>query len=217
MYSNRFYNQYARNVFSQNGEDGIIEELFKRLDINSGYLCEFGAWDGKHLSNTFNLIQKGFKGVFIEGDKGKFQDLLTTCHSYPNIIPINAYVEYEGENTLDNLLKRTDIPSDFELLSIDIDSFDYQVWKSLKLYRPKMVIIEINSGVSTSNEEHIHTADYKYQGTGFRPTFNLGIEKGYKFVCHTGNMIFVRNDLFDKLDIHYENELENFRTFWGGY
>jgi hypothetical protein len=213
MYSNKFYNQYARDVFSQNGEDGIIEELFKRLNINSGYVCEFGAWDGKHLSNTFNLIQKGFKGVFIEGDKDKFPDLLTTCKSYPNITPINSYVECEGSNTLDNLLKTTDIPFDFELLSIDIDSFDYQVWNSLKLYRPKIVVIEIISGVSTSNEDYVYQAG-KYQGTGFRPMFNLGIKKGYKFVCHTGNMIFVRNDLFDKLDIHYDNELENFRTQW---
>lgn len=216
MYSNCFYNQYARDVFSQNGEDGIVEELFRRLDISSGYVCEFGAWDGVYLSNTFNLIQKGFKGVFIEGDKDKFQDLLKTCKNYPNIIPINAYVDYEGENTLDNLLQKTDIPSDFELLSIDIDSFDYHVWRSLKLYRPKIVIIEINSGISTNNEEHIHTPD-KYQGTAFRPTFNLGIEKGYKFVCHTGNMIFVRNDLFDKLNIQYNHELENFRTIWGAY
>jgi roadblock/LC7 domain-containing protein len=216
MYSNCFYNQYARDVFSQNGEDGIVEELFRRLDISSGYVCEFGAWDGVYLSNTFNLIQKGFKGVFIEGDKDKFQDLLKTCKNYPNIIPINAYVDYEGENTLDNLLQKTDIPVDFELLSIDIDSFDYHVWRSLKLYRPKIVIIEINSGISTNNEEHIHTPD-KYQGTAFRPTFNLGIEKGYKFVCHTGNMIFVRNDLFDKLNIQYNHELENFRTIWGAY
>lgn len=216
MYSNSFYNQYARDVFSQNGEDGIVEELLKRLDIKSGYVCEFGAWDGIYLSNTFNLIQKGFKGVFIEGDKDKFQDLLKTCKNYPNIIPINAYVDYEGENTLDNLLQKTDIPFDFELLSIDIDSFDYHVWRSLKLYRPKIVIIEINSGINTNNEEHIHTPD-KYQGTAFRPTFNLGIEKGYKFVCHTGNMIFVRNDLFDKLNVHYNHELENFRTIWGAY
>jgi roadblock/LC7 domain-containing protein len=216
MYSNTFYNQYARDVFSQNGEDGIVEELLKRLDINSGYVCEFGAWDGIYLSNTFNLIQKGFKGVFIEGDKDKFQDLLKTCKNYPNIIPINAYVDYEGENTLDNILQKTDIPFDFELLSIDIDSFDYHVWRSLKLYRPKIVIIEINSGINTNNEEHIHTPD-KYQGTAFRPTFNLGIEKGYKFVCHTGNMIFVRNDLFDKLNVHYNHELENFRTIWGAY
>jgi hypothetical protein len=216
MYSNTFYHKYSKNVYSQNGEDGILEEILSRLNITNGYVCEFGAWDGKHFSNTFNLIQKGYRGVFIEGDKDKYKDLLLTCKDYPNIIPINAYVDHnDTENSLDNLLKSTNIPEDFDVLSIDIDSFDYQVWKSLKLYKPKIVIIEINSGVMTNNENHIHTPNI-YQGTGFRPMFTLGIEKGYKFVLHTGNMIFVKNDLFDKLNIYYQNELDNFVKMWGG-
>ena len=78
LYSNLFYNRYAKDVHSQNGEDGIVEELLKRLNINSGWVCEFGAWDGIHLSNTFNLVQKGFNAVFIEGDPVKFKDLLVT-------------------------------------------------------------------------------------------------------------------------------------------
>ena len=68
MYTNRFYAQYAKDIHSQNGEDGIIEELLKRLEIKDGWVCEFGAWDGVYLSNTFALVEKGFKGVYIEGD-----------------------------------------------------------------------------------------------------------------------------------------------------
>jgi len=56
FFTNLFYKTYAKNVHSQNGEDGIIEEILKRLDIKNGYVCEFGAWDGIHLSNTFNLV-----------------------------------------------------------------------------------------------------------------------------------------------------------------
>ena len=44
--------QYEQNVYSQNGEDGIIGEIVKRLSIEEGYFIEFGAWDGKHLSNN---------------------------------------------------------------------------------------------------------------------------------------------------------------------
>jgi hypothetical protein len=216
MYSNNFYLKYNKNVFSQNGEDGIIEELLKRLEINSGWVCEFGAWDGIHLSNTFNLIKKGFKGVFIEGDKKKYIDLLKTVNKHPNIIPINAFVDHNNsENSLDNLLTKTNIPLNFDILSIDIDSYDYQVWQNLIKYRPKIVIIEINSSVNTDNLLHIHNGD-TYQGTGFRPMFNLALEKNYKFVLHTGNMIFIDNIYFDKLNINYKNELENFRTNWGG-
>lgn len=217
MYSNYFYSQYNKNIYSQNGEDGIIEELLNRLNIKDGWVCEFGAWDGIYLSNTFNLITKGFKGVFIEGDQNKYIDLLETVNKYPNITPINAYVEHDNsQNSLDNLLAKTPIPYDFDILSIDIDSYDYQVWESLKNYKPKIVIIEINSSVNTNNLMHIHETN-KYQGTGFRPTFNLGLEKGYKFVLHTGNMIFIDEKYFDQININYKNELENFRTVWGGY
>lgn len=215
MYSNKFYNSFKNNIYSQNGEDGIIEELLLRLNIDDGWICEFGAWDGKVFSNTFNLIEnKKFKAVYIEGDKHKYNDLLKTVEKFPNIIPINAYVEYNNNlNSLDNLLKSTDIPNDFDILSIDIDSFDYQIWESVLVYKPKIVIIEINSSVDPNNAYWIHT-HMKYQGTGFKPMYELGIKKGYKFILHTGNMIFIREDLFDKLNITYDSPLENFRTDW---
>ena len=217
LYSNSFYKSYAKNVYSQNGEDGIVEELLKRLNIENGWVCEFGAWNGKYLSNTFNLVKnRNFNAVFIEGDEKKYKDLLKTVKEFPKIIPIQSMVDHnDTSNSLDNLLKQTDIPNDFDLLSIDIDSYDYQVWKSLTVYRPKIVIIEINSSVRVDNPNWIHTPN-KYQGTGFKPTYDLGIEKDYKFILHTGNMFFIRSDLFDKLNITYDNPLENFRTNWGG-
>ena len=216
LYSNTFYSKYKKNVHSQNGEDGIIEELLKRLNITSGWVCEFGAWNGIYLSNTFNLVEKKFNAVFIEGDSKRYNDLLKTVEQYPNIVPIKAFVDFNNTpNSLDNLLKKTDIPNDFDILSIDIDSYDYQVWKSLQEYKPKIVIIEINSSVKVDNSDWIHTPG-KYQGTGFKPTYELGLDKGYKFILHTGNMFFIRNDLYEKLDIYYNNPLENFRTKWGG-
>lgn len=199
---------------SQNGEEVLLEKIFNRLGIGSGWLCEFGAWDGKHLSNTFNLVKKEFNAVYIEGNKNRYQDLLETVKEYPNITPINAFVDHNNtKNSLDNLLKRTNIPIDFDVVSIDVDSYDYQIWKSLKIYKPKIVIIEINSSISPLNKVHIHKPG-KYQGTSFLPTYKLGLEKGYTFLFHTGNMFFARNDYAEQVDITYNHYLENFRRFW---
>ena len=216
MFSNTFYKTYGWNIHSQNGEDGVINELLRRLEITKGHVCEFGAWDGKHLSNTFNLIERGFSGVFIEGDPEKYKDLLETCKNFPTITPILAYVDHTpgSPNTLDSLLSTTSIPIDFDVLSIDIDSYDYQVWKSVEQYKPKLVIIEIHSGVDPLNTQHIHE-EGKYRSTGFMPTLLLGVQKGYTFLLHTGNMIFIRNDLYEKLNMPATSHiLENFCDTW---
>lgn len=218
LYKNEFYNQYARDVHSQNGEDGVLAEILRRLGIEGGWVCEFGAWDGVHLSNTFNVVKTGkFQAVYIEGDNSKYGDLLRTVSQHPNIVPVKAYVTHEGAGScLDTILSATPLPTDFDILSIDIDSYDYQVWESLKTYQPKIVVIEINSAVNTNVEGHIHKPGV-LAGTSFLPMLNLGKRKGYTFVLHTGNMIFVRNDLFDKLDIHYDDPRENYRTYWNTY
>ena len=140
--------QYSFNRYSQNGEDGIIEELCRRLEWKSGWCVEFGAWDGKHLSNTYNLLCQGWKAVHIEGDQGRFQDLLRTKAAFPDRLhPLCAMVEIQGPNRLDNLLAQTPVPREFELLSIDIDSYDWEVWNSLVNYTPKLVVIECNSAL----------------------------------------------------------------------
>jgi hypothetical protein len=213
-YENFFYEKYKKNIFSQNGEDGVIEEILKRLDLKDNWCCEFGAWDGKHLSNTFNLVSKGYNAVYIEGDSNKFKDLLNTCEQYPNIIPINKFVGAETD-TLDEILSNTNIPNEFSLLSIDVDSIDYQIWKSLINYRPIVVIIEIHSGIFPLDEEWIHNDDKKINSTSFLPIYNLGLSKGYKFLLHNGNIFFVREDYFNKLNVEEPPHfIYNFNTFW---
>ncbi len=190
-------NKYCKNVYSQNGEDGVIEALLKFLDIKIGWVCEFGAWDGRYLSNTFNLIQNGFSGVFIEGDPVKYEELVKTSFSFKRIVPVQAFVSETGSNCLDEILSNTTIPIDFDVLSIDIDSSDYQVWRGLSRFFPKIVVIEINSSFRPW-ERYIY-GDGAKSGSSFRSMLDLGRSKGYTFLCHTGNMIFVRNDLVAKV------------------
>ena len=189
---------YYKNIYSQHGEDGILAEIIKRLGIDSGWVVEFGAWDGKKFSNTFNLVTQGFQAVYIEGDQEKYNELKKTADEYKNIHPIKTYIEESGVNSLDNVLENTKCPKDFDVLSIDIDSNDYQIWQCFKNYNPKIVVIEVNSSVAL-NVEAIYSKETRRVGTSFSSMLKLGNEKGYICVLHTGNMIFARNDLVYKI------------------
>jgi hypothetical protein len=186
--------RYRKDVFSQNGEDGVIEELFNRLGILTGWCCEFGAWDGKHLSNTYNLMQRGWNSVLIEGEPTRFADLQRNFGAQQGNTAwlLNEFVAATGDRSLDRLLARTPIPADFELLSIDIDGDDYHVWDGLDAYRPKAVVIEIDSSIPPGREQ---VPSRVRPGASFSSTLRVAARKGYKFVCHTGNLIFVRGDL----------------------
>ena len=197
-------NKFQSNIYSQNGEDGVIAEVLRRLAISGSedrWCVEFGAWDGKHLSNTFALVERGhYRAVYIEGDKARFEDLRKTVVQHPSIVPVCAYVSpLRGDvASLDNLLAGTGLPKDFDLLSIDIDSCDLDVWESFILYEPKVVVIEINSSVPPGV---IWRHGPKTPQNTFSATLRVAKDKGYKLVCHTGNLIFVRNDLVKKLNI----------------
>jgi hypothetical protein len=94
---------YSRDVTSQNGEDGIVEEINHRLRIEAGHFVEF--WDGKQFSDTYSLLAKRWSGVYIEGDEAKFRDLLRTRDEFPGKIEaICAYVRLT-ENTIGHLEK----------------------------------------------------------------------------------------------------------------
>ena len=202
------FNQYAKNVYSQNGEDGILEEILKLLGIQNSadsWCVEFGAWDGKHLSNTFNLVTQGWSSVMIEGDSGRFQSLIQTSEEFDNMHIIEAYVsQYNTENnSLDKLLSTTPIPNNFELLSIDVDSYDSDIWDTLQNYSAKVVVIEINGSVPPGIYwRHKDTPiDSVSIGTTFSEMLNIAKQKNYTLVCQPGNCIFVRNDLLPLLNM----------------
>lgn len=221
-------NEYRKNIFSQNGEDGVIEYILERLPSKNGWCCEFGAWDGKYLSNTYNLVKsENYKAVYIEGDSNKFRDLLTTCQEHSGIVPIQRLVGHEGENSLDNILSSTEIPKDFDLLSIDVDGIDYLIWKNLEIYRPKVVVIEINSYMRPNYSMSEHQLSYpvissvhalESGGVNFKTCYELGLKKGYKLLIHLGNMIFVDEKYEDLFDVvaNEDNYMDFFDNSWQG-
>jgi hypothetical protein len=202
-------NHYASNVVSQTGEDGILQKIFEVLPSLNRWCVEFGAWDGKLFSNTWNLLNNhSWKGVLIEADSGKFKDLQNTYSENQNVITLNKFVNFEGENCLDVLLANTGIPVDFDLLSIDIDGNDYHIWNSLRNYQPKVVVIEMNPSIP-NDIEFVQKKDMRVnQGSSMRSLVRLGKEKGYELICCTElNGIFVKNEFYSLFGIT-DNSIE---------
>lgn len=204
---------FRRNTYSQNGEDGIVAEILRVLKPKglNNWCVEFGAWDGKHMSNTFNLVEKkNYRAVYIEGNSEYFKLLEKTVIEFPSIVPIYAMIsDTDDEKSLDSLLKATELPYNYDLLSIDIDTYDLAVWANHLAYRPKVVIIEINSGIQPGILEWHH---HFGRGNSFSATLSVAKSKGYTLICHTGNLIFI-DDAFiglydiDKLDLEFPERM----------
>lgn len=192
----------ARDVYSQCGEDGVIDWLFSRLPARHRICVEFGAWDGRKLSNTFNLVENcGWKAVYIEADSRKFRDLKKTAAAYPAITPVHGLVATAGPSSLDALLERERLPADFDLLSIDIDGNEYDVWQSTTRFAPRLVVIEHNA-TFPPGFEFVDRGGRSFIGSSAASLCELAASKGYGLLgANVANLFFLRAEDFPVLGV----------------
>jgi hypothetical protein len=218
---------YRKDIASQNGEDGIIEQIFSIIPPGDKWCVEFGAWDGKHFSNTYNLIKnKGWSGVLIEGKPERCKQIANVTHAgNNNVHVINAYVQISGDNTIDNILSNTPIPKDFDFISIDIDGNDYHIYKSMINYKPKVVLIEYN-GAIPDNIEFVQEPNFSVRhGHSILSTVKLAKSKGYELICiNADNAFFVDSKYFPLFNLsdnsigsikHFNEPLQVFQLYDG--
>jgi len=207
--------QFKKNAYSQNGEDGIIEEIFRRLGISSGSCCEFGAWDGIHFSNTRNLILKGWIGVMIEGDKEKFQALVENYKSNDKVHCFSDLVDY-SKNTLGNIFDRNGLSGlklSIDFLCIDIDGFDYYIFKYLDI-DPKVICVEVNAGHNPESEKELdEDIAQKNIGQPFTVFTKLANARGYELVVYSGNAFYVKSDLVSRYNLPVLSPKEAYLNF----
>lgn len=192
--------KFGKNIYSQFGEDGIIERIFKvvKPTQNDRWCVEFGAWDGIEYSNTRNLIKnKGWCAVLIEPVTRRFKDLEKNNQGNERVILFNRFIRFSGKDSLDNIFSSTPIPKDFDLLSIDIDGNDFHMWESLRKYKPKVVVIEMNPTIPP-DIEFVQPKDFRVnQGNSLLSLYKLGKKKGYELVaCTETNAFFVLRKYF---------------------
>lgn len=190
----------AKN-YSQNDEDGIIQEILRRIGTTDRRFIEFGVQNGLEC-NTLLLLLTGWSGLWLEPTKRHCADIgerfdhfirrdqLRCSNSFVTPDNINALLGPEGD--------------EIDILSIDIDYHDYWVWKALEAVRPRLVVIEYNASLKPPLALTVpYRPDDSWNGTNYFGASlagfeKLGREKGYSLVgcCFSGvNAFFVRNDL----------------------
>lgn len=193
---------YAYNVYSQFGEDGIIQKIFQIIGTQSKIAVEFGAWDGFYLSNTANLWSKDrlWKGILIEGDQQRYQELVKKTSSY-NCLTINEWVGVDAISKLETILKNYDITQVIDLLSIDIDGNDYHIFESLETIRPRLVICEYNPTIPVTYDIYGDYSQENNFGCSVAALNRIAEKKGYKLVAlTTTNVFFVLAKDFEKFN-----------------
>ena len=136
--------RYQSQVCSQNGEDGIIHEIFRRIGTTTKIFAEVGVGDGCE-NNTAFLLSQGWTGFWIDGESAFLgalenrDDLQKDCLKY--------LVAFASKENISALFEQLGVPKEFDLLSLDIDQNTYYAWEGLRSFRPRVVVVEYNAAI----------------------------------------------------------------------
>jgi len=206
---------HARNEFSQNGEDGVLARLLDLTGPGHRTCCEFGAWDGIHFSNTRALVLKGWRGIFIEGDPGKFAALEETYTGNAAVACIRAWVD-DGPNRLSLLFAAhglADLAKDLDVLSIDVDGPDFEIFSGLDLL-PTIVVVEANAGHPPDRREPVEASVARENvGQPLGRFTAVARDKGYGLAAYTGNAIYLREPCFAPAGLRPLTDCEAYEEF----
>jgi hypothetical protein len=210
-------------IYSQWGEDGIIDYLIGRIEKKRfipNKFIELGVENYIESNTRFLLKNRNWSGLVIDGSEEniKFikEDSIYWRHD------LQAKAQFITAENIDKLIADSGFLGDVGLLSIDIDGNDYYIWDAVKCANPVIVVCEYNS---LFGDQYEITIPYKrdflrsnehfsnlYFGASIRALISKGIEKGYFFIGSSSNGVnafFIRNDYFDI----FENDIDEIAMF----
>jgi hypothetical protein len=191
-------------VFSQFGDDGIIQYLISKLDIPNKTFVEFGVENYREANTRFLLVNNNWKGLVIDGSQKNIKYIKKDQLS--NLFQLYSKCAFITKDNINELISEMNFEPDLGLLSVDIDGNDYWVWKAIEVVKPIIVVSEYNADFGIDHPWSIpYEADFvigakypvNYWGVSLLSLCDLAEEKGYSFVgCNSqgNNAYFVRND-----------------------
>ena len=195
---------HGAQYWSQNYEDGMIAEIFRRIGTVHKTFLEIGVGDGSE-NNTTALLAAGWNGWWIEGGESCFQAIHRRLEEMPQVAArLKVRQAFVSPDNICGLLNDLAVPSEVDLFSLDIDLDTYHIWAALKTFKPRVVVVEYNAGIPPNQAwMHPYHANRLWDetqafGASLKAYENLGREFGYSLVgCDLIgiNAFFVRNDL----------------------
>ena len=211
-------------VFSQNGEDGIIQYLIKTLKLNYIKFVEIGTEDYSESNTRYIFQTMRCDGLIIDPLKNLETLVKKNIPTFwkNNLKIINKFATPENINSL---LDNSNFHNDIDLFSLDIDGIDYWIIKKLKKNISKIFVAEYNPyfgpdlEITVPNINNFDRTSYHYSnlcwGVSLKSLIKIMVEKNYTFVGSSdlrNNAFFVSNDHIDKIKFKKPN-LENLIEF----
>jgi hypothetical protein len=193
-------------VYSQWGEDGILQYLIRKVNVARPIFVEFGVENYTEANTRFLLLNNNWSGLIIDGSEENMRSVRSEpLYWRHNLKAVCSFVTRENIN---DLLRDNGLSGEIGLLSVDIDGNDYWVWERIDVVKPAIVVVEYNARFGP---ERAVTVPYDpkfvrqqahhsciYYGASLAALVGLGKRKGYAFVgsnSAANNAFFVRRDL----------------------
>jgi len=202
----RTWHQNEFRVYSQFGEDGLLQFLCREIADLPHRFVEFGVEDYQEANTRFLLLQdRSWSGLVMDGSGDNVGAILRdSAYQRHDLQAVTAWI---SRDNIDRLLMDHCFTGEIGLLSIDVDGNDYWIWDAITAVDPVVVVIEYNYRFGPDTAVVVpYQADFDktkahpsaiYYGASLRALVALGCRKGYAFVgCSQGgvNAFFVRRD-----------------------
>ena len=203
-------------VFSQNGEDGIIDYLLYSLNIKKPKFIEIGVGDYRETNTRFVYERSSCKGLIVDVIENLEQKVKGNINFWKGDLKV-VEKEIDSENIIETL-NENNFNKDIDLFSLDIDGIDYWVLEKLPNEFSKIIVVEYNAifgdklMVSVPNIKGFQRHKYHYSylcfGASLKALINLLNKKGYIFLGTNllrTNAFFVLKKFKDKINLDLSN------------
>lgn len=199
---------YGYSVYSQTDEDGIIEEIFRRVGVSNKKFIEIGAGNGLE-NNTINLLLDGWSGLWGECDVANVNNINKLYGPLMESGRLRLSRVMVNKDNINKIIADGGQGASIDLLSLDIDGNDYEVLEAVDSVSPRVIVVEYNAMLGKYKDWHMKYDENhvwngsSYFGASLKAWENLLARwnGGYKLVgCNiTGiNAFFVKNDLYSE-------------------